>query len=172
MSAQLFQVGVRFRQVFAARPLALVEVRDGVEPQAVDADLEPVVDDGRDGSAHVGALEVQIGLVGEEAMPVVRLRDRIPGPIRGFVVPKDDARVGPALRVVAPDVVVAVAAIRRRTTRALEPRVRVGGVVQDELGDDLQVARVRRVEQPAKVVEVAERRGARRSSRRCRSRRP
>ena len=42
--AQLAQERVRLGQVLAVRPLALEEVRDGVEAQPVDAHLEPEVE--------------------------------------------------------------------------------------------------------------------------------
>ena len=45
--AQLLEEGVGLRQVLAVRPFGLVEVRHGVEPQPVDAHVEPEVDDAR-----------------------------------------------------------------------------------------------------------------------------
>ena len=64
---------MRLRQVLADRAFALDQVRHRVEPQPVDAAIEPEphhldhrVEDRR-------VVEVQIRLVMEEAVPVVRL---------------------------------------------------------------------------------------------------
>ena len=92
--------------------------------------------------------------MGVEAVPVVRLRDRVPGPVRGLEVLEDDARVRVAVGRVAPDVEVALAAARRRAPRALEPRVLVGRVVEDQLGDDPQSAAVRLLEKRRKSASV------------------
>ena len=123
------------------------------------------------GSPDCGIVEVEIGLMGVEAMPVVRLGDRIPGPVRGLEVLEDDARVAVALGRVAPDVEVAPAAARRRAPRALEPGVLVGGVVDDQLGDHAQPAAMRLAQERAEVLERAVVRMHARGSRRCRSRR-
>ena len=57
---------------------------------------------------HLGVVEVEIGLVAEESVPVVLLREIVPGPVRFLGVGENDPRAGIALRVVAPDVVVAL----------------------------------------------------------------
>ena len=88
-----FKIDVRLRKIFAVRSFALVEVGDGIEPQAVDAHLEPEIEDLFDHFVHSGVVEIQIGLMRIEAMPVIGLRDRIPRPVRRFEVLEDDARV-------------------------------------------------------------------------------
>ena len=103
-------------------------------------------------AAHdVRVVEVEVGLVGEEAVPVVGLRDRVPGPVGLLGVGEDDARLRPFLVGVAPHVEVALARAGRRLPRRLEPRVLVGGVVDDQLGDDLQAAPVRLAHEVAEV---------------------
>ena len=42
--AQLLQIDVRLGQIFAVRSFALVEIRNGIEPQAVDAHVEPEIE--------------------------------------------------------------------------------------------------------------------------------
>ena len=59
-------------------------------------------------STTVGVVVVQVRLVGEEAVPVVRRGRRVPGPVRRLGVGEDDARVLVALVGVAPDVEVAL----------------------------------------------------------------
>ena len=90
--AELLQVVVRLAQVFAARAFAFVEVRDGIEAQAVDAHIEPEIAHLLDRIVHGRIVEIQIRLMRIEAMPVVGLRDRIPGPVRGLEIFEDDAR--------------------------------------------------------------------------------
>ena len=96
----------------------------------------------RSASWTARVVEVEVGLVAVEAVPVVRVRDRVPRPVRGLEVLEDDARVAVAVGRVAPDVEVALGRAGPRAARALEPGVLVGGVVEDELGDDPQAAPV------------------------------
>ena len=169
--AQLLQELVRRGQVLAVRPLRLVQVGDGVEAQSVDALAEPEVDDAEQRLVHRRVLEVQIGLVGVEAVPEVAARDRIPRPVRRLEVLEDDARLPVALGGVAPDVEVAFDRPGRGAARALEPRVLVGRVVEDQLGDDAEAARVRLARGTARSRRACRPRDGRRCSRRCRSRR-
>src|SRR5256886_9352199 len=56
-------------------------------------------------------------------------------------------------RAIAPDIKFAFGRTGRRAPGLLEPRILVGGVIDDQLGDDAQAALVRRVEERAKIVE-------------------
>ena len=108
VGAQSLQHGVGLGQVLAVRALALVEIGDGVEAQAVDAHVEPEVEDLEHRLLDHRVGEVEVGLVGVEAVPEVRLGDRVPRPVRRLEVLEDDAGVGVALGVVAPHVGVAL----------------------------------------------------------------
>ena len=147
-----FRKRVRLGEVLADGAGALVEVRHGVQAQAVDADPEPVVDHREQRPPDVGAVEVQVRLVRVEAVPVVLLRHRVPGPVRRLEVGEDDPRVAVAVGGVAPDVEVAPAAAGRRAAGALEPGVLVGGVVQHQLGDHAQAAVVRAADELGDVA--------------------
>jgi len=96
---------------------------------------------------------VEIGLMREEAVPVVLAGDRIPGPVRFLGVGEDDPGLGKLPVGVAPDVEVALGRFGRGVTGALEPRVLVRGVVDDQLNQDLEAARVRRLDEGAEVIE-------------------
>ena len=90
----------------------------------------------------------------EEPVPVVLLGRRVPRPVGLLGVGEDDARVAIAPVAVAPHVVVA----KGRGgigARGLKPRVLIGGVVHDEVGDDPQPALVRRVEESLEVLNIA-----------------
>ena len=104
---------------------------------------------------HVGIVEVEVGLVGVEAVPVVGVGDRIPGPVRALGIDEDDARAGVFLVGVRPDVEVALGRAGRRLAGALEPGMLVGGMVDDQLGDDADAAPMRLLDEALDVVERA-----------------
>ena len=87
-------------------------------------------------------------------MPVVLLGVFIPRPVRFFCVGKDDAGVFVDLVGIAPHVVGALGAALGSPARALEPRMLVAGVVDDQLDHYLHVAGMRLVE---KLFEVLDR---------------
>ncbi len=136
------QLGVRRLEVLARRPFLLVKVGDGVQAQPVHSHREPVIEDVVERAPDRGVFEVEIGLVAVEAVPVMRLRDGVPGPVGVLEVLEDDPRVAIPVDGVAPDVEVAVLRSRRRVAGSLEPRVLVGRVVDDQLGDHLQTPAV------------------------------
>ena len=98
-----------------------------IEPELHHVDHR--VDDGR-------VVEVEVGLVGEEAVPVV-LAWRPGRSVQfDFSVSVKMMRVSGNFCVgVAPDVEVALRRAGGRVPRALEPRMLVRGVVDDQLGD-------------------------------------
>ena len=126
---------VRLREVLARRSLALDEIGDRVEAQAVHAEIQPEAHDLDDLLEDLRVVVVQVGLMMEEPVPVVLLGDRIPGPVRFLGVGEDDPRVLVLLVAVAPHVVVALGRALRRAARPLKPRMLVGRVVDDELGE-------------------------------------
>ena len=114
--ADLLEELVRLREVLAVGALLLEQVGHGVEPEAVDAEVEPEPQDVEHRLLHGRVLVVEVGLVAEEPVPVVLLADRVEGPVGRLGVDEDDARVGVLLVGVGPDVEVAVRA--RRGPRA------------------------------------------------------
>jgi hypothetical protein len=91
--AQFFKELVRLRKVLAVRALALVEVGHGVHAEAVNAEVEPVVNNVEHGPLHFRVVVVQVGLVAEEAVPVESLHRLTPSPVRALGVGEDDARL-------------------------------------------------------------------------------
>ncbi len=147
--------GVRAGEVLAVGALLRVQVGHGVEAEAVDAEVEPEAQGGDDLLHHGRVLVVEVRLVGEEAVPVVLLADRVVRPVRGLGVDEDDAGVLVLLVVVGPHVVVAVRTVRV-LARLLEPLVLVAGVVHDEVDDHPHAAGVRGVHELHEVGEIAE----------------
>jgi hypothetical protein len=153
--AHPLEEGVGGREVLAVAALLLVEVRHGVEAEAVDAQVEPEPQCGEDLLLHGRVLVVEVGLVGEEPVPVVLLAHRVEGPVGRLGVDEDDPRVLELLVVVGPDVVVAVGAVGV-VAGFLEPRVLVAGVVHHEVDDHSHAALVGGIDELDEVGQVAE----------------
>ena len=107
LAAQPAQDAVRFRQVFVVGALALDQVGHGVEPHAVDPEIEPEMHHVGDRAKHSRIVEIEVRLVRIKAMPVIGLGDRVPRPVRFFGVEKDDPGVEKLLVGVAPHVEIA-----------------------------------------------------------------
>ncbi len=153
--ANLLDDVVRLGQVLVGRARAHAQVGDRVEPQPVYAHIEPEPHDADHGFDDLRIVVVQVRLMREEPVPVVLARDRIPGPVRALRIREDDPRLGILLVVVAPDVEVALCRPGRRLPGRLEPRMLIRGVVDDELGDDLEAALMRLLDEGAEVAQRA-----------------
>ena len=147
---------VRFGQILVRGTLAFAQVRDGIEAQPIDAGIEPIAHHVHDRLDHARIVVVEIGLVREEAVPVVLAGNRIPRPVRRFGVGEDNASARILLVRVAPDVEVAPDGSFLGVTGPLEPRVLVRGVIDDEFDQDPDAAVVRRFDERAEVVHRAE----------------
>ena len=148
-----FDDGVGFGKILAGGAVALDQVRNRVDAQRVHAHVEPEAHHAQHFFQNLGAVVVQVRLVGEEAMPVVGLGDRIPGPVGFFGVSEDDAGVFVLLVGVAPDVEIALGRSCRGVTRALEPWMLIGAVIDDQLDHHLQAAIMRRIEKALKLLD-------------------
>src|SRR5439155_9264953 len=136
--AQLLDDGVGFRQVLVAGALALAKIGDGIETETIDAAIEPALHDLHDGADHARIVEVEIGLVRKEAVPIKLSGFRVPGPVRLLGVGEDNPRARIFLVGIAPHIPVARARLWIAAAGALEPLVLVGSMIDDELGDDPQ----------------------------------
>ena len=152
LAAQPFDDGVRLGQVLVVGAVALAEIGDGVEAEAVDAGVEPALHHLHQRAHHARIVEIEVRLVREEAVPVELAGFRIPGPVRFLGIGEDDPRALVFLVGVAPDIPVAGAGIRVRAAGALEPVVLVGRVVDDELGDDPQAALLGFLDEAAEIL--------------------
>ena len=79
--ADQLQDVVRLAQILVARALALDQVRHRVEPEAVNAEVEPPAHHVDDRLHDLRIVEVQVRLMREEAVPEVRAGHRIPRPV-------------------------------------------------------------------------------------------
>ncbi|VCU07348.1 hypothetical protein RHODGE_RHODGE_00450 [Rhodoplanes serenus] len=156
LGPQLLDDRVGLRQVLVDGAFALAQIRDGIEPETVDAEIEPAAHHLHHRPQDARIVEVEIGLVGEEAVPIVGARLRIEGPVRLLGVGEDDPGVEVLLVGIAPHVPVARIGAGPAAPRPLEPRMLVGGVVDDQLGDDLEAAPLRLLHEAAEVLHRAE----------------
>ncbi len=142
---------MRLGEVLAVRPVPLEEVRHRVEPEPVDAEVEPEAQHLEHRLLHLRVVEVEVGLVVEEAVPEVLAAQRVERPVGGLAVDEDDARLGVALVRLRPDVPLAlrVGPIRPRFH---EPWMVGGGVVHHEIRDHAHAALVRLLDELAEVV--------------------
>ena len=139
-AAQPLDDGVGLGQVLVVGAVALAQIGDGVEAETVDAGIEPALHHLHQRADHARIVEIEVRLVREEAVPVELAGFRIPGPVRLLGIGEDDPRALVFLVGVAPDIPVAGARLRIAAAGALEPVVLVGGVIDDEFGDDAQPA--------------------------------
>lgn len=87
-----------------------------------------------------------------EAMPIVGLSDRIPGPIGGLEILENDTRLlEPSWRL-APDIEVAFRGARMRLACPLKPAMLIRGMIDHELGYDPELALVRLGEEGLKIL--------------------
>ena len=143
VGAQLLQELVGLREVLAGGAFTFIQIRDGIEAQPVDPQIEPEVHDLDDGVMHSRIVEVEVRLMGVEPVPEVRTCNRVPRPVGRLEVREDDASVLIPLVGVTPHVEVTPLAAGLGPPGALEPVVLVAGVIDDDLGDHPQAAAVR-----------------------------
>ena len=131
-----------------------VEVH-GVEPEAVDAAFEPEPHRRQQPVLHVGVVEVEVGLLGEEVVQVVLIAPGVPGPGAAAEQREPVVRRRAVKLRVGPDVPVGLRVGPARAALA-EERVPVGGVRQHLVDDHLQPERVRARHHGVEVGERAE----------------
>ena len=159
LAAQPAQDLMGLGQVLVDRAFALDQIGHRVEPQAVDPEIEPEPHHVGNCPEHARIVEIEVGLMRVEAVPVIGLRHRVPGPVRFFGVDKDDAGFREFLVGIAPDIKVAQMRARLCLPRALEPGMLIGGMVDDQLGDDPQIAAVRLAHERLEIAPSAHRTG-------------
>src|SRR3954452_3358673 len=130
---------MRLREVLVAGALPLTEIGDSIKPESVHTEVKPTAHGTDHLKQHPWIVIIEVGLMGEESMPVISASIRIPGPVRFFGVAEDDARSEIALISVAPDIPVTRVTARFAPARALKPGMLVRCMVDNELRDDAQL---------------------------------
>src|SRR4030095_9004561 len=111
------------------RPLAFIEIGHGVQANPIDPEVEPEVERFENGLVNLRVVEVEVRLMRVEAMPVVGVGHRVPGPIGGLEILEYDPGFPVPVRGLTPDVEVARPARSLCAPGALEPWVLIGSMV-------------------------------------------
>ena len=109
LGTQASEHGVRFRQILVVGALALAKVRDRVQTESIDPGVEPALHHLQHRPDNARIIEVQVGLVRKETMPIVGAGFMVPRPVRLLRVGEDDACPQVLLVGVAPDIPIASA---------------------------------------------------------------
>jgi hypothetical protein len=150
--AEFANDGVRFGQVLAQRPFALDKKGYRVQSEAVDAEIQPEPDDLPDGLEDGRIVVVNIRLMAEKAVPVIRLGDGIPSPVGDLGIDRDDGDALVASVGIAPHLPIA-AGIVAGTSSLLKPGMLVGGVIENQFDDDADPASMGGVEECLKILQ-------------------
>ena len=139
--------------------LLLDEAVGDVDAEAVHAAVEPEPQDRLELRADLGVLPVEVGLLGVEDVQVpLAVVDAGPRGAAEHGVPVVGGLVAVRALAVAEHVALALGASRTGGQRRLEPLVLVGGVVGDEVDDDLQAEVLGGRQHGVGVVQGAEQR--------------
>ena len=142
LGADLLEDVVSFRQVFVVGAVPFDQVGNGVQAQAVDAQVEPIAHHRQHRFHDLRVIKVEVGLVRVKAVPEVLAGHRVPGPVGLFGVEENNACAVVFLVIIRPHVEVPCGRAWLGLARALEPGVLVGGVVDHQFSDHAQPALV------------------------------
>ncbi len=126
-SAQGLDVFNRLWQILTGGSFALIQIRHSIQSKPINPHIQPEEHDLLHLGPHLRVVEVQIGLVAKETMPIVLLRLGVPRPVRLFSIGKYDADIFVLIVRLAPHVPVVLVGFG--VARLLKPGVLVGGVV-------------------------------------------
>src|SRR5688572_16372959 len=124
---------MRFRQIFSVGSLPFKKVRHGVEPEPINTHAAPIVQNLEYFFLNYWIVIVQVRLMVKESMPIILLRYRVPHPIGGFKILKNNPDVFILSRVVRPYVKITVRRTFWRLPGTLKPGMLVRSMVDDEL---------------------------------------
>ncbi len=133
--ADFFQYLVGFRQVFVIGAVALDEIWNRIQPQTIDAQVEPEAHYAEHFFHYLRIIKIKIRLMRIKAVPEILASYWVPGPVGVFRIKKNNARAGVFLRAVGPDVIIPCFGAFFRVTRSLEPRMLIRGVINNEFGN-------------------------------------
>src|SRR4029453_10830744 len=98
-------------------------------------------------------------------MPIIGFCDWVPCPVRSFQAFKKDSRILVFFRAITPHIKIFVGKSVAgdagtsggySTTRLLKPRILIGSMIDDELRNDPQISRMRRVKECTEIVQGPE----------------
>src|SRR5262245_10756275 len=89
-----------------------------------------------------------------KAMPEIRIGERVPSPVRGLKILKDDAGLGILLRSIAPHVKVTLWRAGGSSPGALKPRMLIRRVIDDQFGNYPNATTMSRLQERLKIGEL------------------
>ncbi len=168
---------MRLREILTVGVFAFVKIRYRVQTKTIHTHGQPEVADLLQGIVDSRIIKVQVRLVRIKPVPIVCFCNRVPRPVRCFEVFENNSRILVFFWCIAPHIevlvrkIVTVAGVgdpgrpcaagatdsgySYGATRLLEPRILIGSVIDHEFGDHPQIARMRRIQKSAEIVERA-----------------
>ena len=128
-SAKFADDGVRFGQVFAQSAFPFDKIGNRVQPEAVYAEMQPELHHLPYGLENGRVVEIQIRLMTEKSVPVIGLRNGVPGPVGGLRIDKNDGHTRIASIRLAPYVPVSLG-VFAGASRLLKPGVLVRRMIR------------------------------------------
>src|SRR5436190_20847280 len=105
-----------FREVLARGAFAFIKIRHSIQAHAIYPEVEPEVQYPLDFGVHKRIVKIEVGLMRVKAMPIICLGHRVPSPIRGLKISKNNAGFPVFLYLITPDIKVAPRAALWRPT--------------------------------------------------------
>jgi hypothetical protein len=130
---------------------------DRIEPEAVDAPVQPEAQPVEHRAPHVRVVEVEVGLRGQEVVQVILAPARFPLPGHAAEDRQPVVRWRAVVARVGPDVPVGARIVAAFAAFA-EPRVLVGRVAEHLVDHDPEAARMRLLHEPVEIRQRAEQR--------------
>ena len=177
VGAQSAEILMRFREILTVGVFAFVKIRHRVQTKTIYTHGQPEVADLLHGIVDSRIIKVQVRLVRIKPVPIVCFCNRVPRPVRCFEVFENNSRILVFFWCIAPDVEVLVGKIvtvagagdpgrscatgvtdsgcSYGATRLLEPWILIGSMIDHQFGDHAQIARMRRIQKSAEIVERA-----------------
>src|SRR5208282_1899814 len=122
-------------QIFTRSPLALHEIGNCVKSETIYAQIQPEFHYFPQRLKNRRIVEIQIGLMAEKSVPVVGLRNGIPGPVGRLCVDKNDPHALITSVRLTPYVPIPFGVFAGASC-FFKPRVLVRSMIQDHFDDD------------------------------------
>ena len=143
---------MRLRKIFTVRTISLNQIWNGVHAQGIHTHVQPEAHHLQHFFQHSGVIKIEVGLVREEAMPEIFLRNGVIGPVGLFRISENNASVTVFVICRAPHIELALRRACVSMSSSLKPGMLIGGVVDHQFDHHLHVAVMRSFQKCAEVL--------------------